>query len=165
MSSTLRFIRLFTLGAWLGSIFYFTAITPGLFRLIPNPDQTGLVVEFALTRLHTLGVVAGLLFIFASAALAAVSPQRTSRILIPAAGVAVMVILTAISQHVVVRRLAVLRQEMGSVAATPATNPLRAQFDRLHAISVDLEGAVFLIGFASLFFTVRRDARDEIALR
>jgi hypothetical protein len=44
---------------------------------------------------------------------------------------------------------------MGSVVATPASNPLRAEFDRLHGISVKLEGAVLLIGFAALFLTVR----------
>ena len=32
-----------------------------------------------------------------------------------------------------------------------ADNPSRVEFDRLHGVSVDLEGAVLLIGFASLF--------------
>jgi len=34
-------------------------------------------------------------------------------------------------------------------------SPLRAEFDRLHGVSVKLEGATLLIGFASLFLTVR----------
>jgi hypothetical protein len=52
-----------------------------------------------------------------------------------------------------------LRTEMGSVVATPASNPLRAEFDRLHGISVKLEGSVLLIGFAALFLTVREMIR------
>ena len=32
---------------------------------------------------------------------------------------------------------------------------LRVEFDRLHGVSVKLEGATLLIGFASLFLTVR----------
>jgi hypothetical protein len=44
---------------------------------------------------------------------------------------------------------------MGSVAATPKDSPLRVEFDRLHGVSVKLEGATLLIGFASLFLTVR----------
>jgi hypothetical protein len=44
---------------------------------------------------------------------------------------------------------------MVSVAATPASDPRHAEFDRLHGISVDLEGAVLLIGFVALFLTVR----------
>lgn len=157
MKYTLRFIQFFTLGAWLGSIFYFTAITPGLFRIIPNQDQTGLVVEFAITRLHTLGVAAGLLFMLASAVLATTSQSIAKRLMLPAAGVTLMIVLTMISQHFVIRPMAGLRREMISVAATPSTNPLRAQFDRLHSASVDLEGAVLLIGFASLFLSVRNE--------
>ena len=154
MKYTLRFIQFFTLGAWVGSIFYFTAITPGLFRVIPNQDQTGLVVEFALTRLHTLGVAGGLLFMFATAVLATTSTGTARRLFWPAFGVTLMIVLTIVSQHFVIGRLAELRRDMGSVAATPATNPLREEFDRLHGVSVDLEGAVLLIGFASLFASV-----------
>lgn len=153
MRQTLRFIQLFTLGAWVGSIFYFTAITPGLFRVIPNQDQTGLVVEFAITRLHTLGVAEGLLFMFATAVLATTSRGTARRLFWPGLGVTLMILLTIVSQHFVIARLAELRRSMGSVAATPATSVLRQEFDRLHAVSVDLEGAVLLIGFASVFAT------------
>jgi hypothetical protein len=44
---------------------------------------------------------------------------------------------------------------MGSVAATPATNELRASFDRLHRISVNLEMIVLGAGLLALFFTSR----------
>lgn len=154
MRHTLRFIQFFTLGAWVGSIFYFTAITPGLFRVIPDQDQTGLVVEFAITRLHTLGVAGGLLFMLATAVLATTSRGTANRLLWPALGVTLMILLTIVSQHFVIARLTGLRRDMGSVAATPASGPLRMEFDRLHGVSVDLEGAVLLIGFASLFATV-----------
>ncbi len=158
MNYTLRFIQFFTLGVWLGSIIYFIAITPGLFRVIPNQDQTGLVVEFAITRLHTLGVVAGLLFMFASVIVAAAWRAPAKRIVLPAAGVTLMILLTLVSQHFVIGPMADLRREMVSVATTPATNPLRAQFDRLHGASVDLEAAVLLIGFVSLFLTARAES-------
>jgi len=154
MNYILRFVQVFTLGAWVGSIFYFSAVTPGLFRVLPSQDQAGMVVEFAITRLHTLGVIAGLLFILASTVLAVTAPLRVKRLIAPVIGVAVMIVLTIISQRAVVGRMANLRREMGSVIATPADNPLRVEFDRLHGISVDLEGAVLLIGFASLFLTV-----------
>ena len=70
-------------------------------------------------------------------------------------GVLIMVILTLVSQQVVIRRMNVLRREMGSVIATPTDNPSRVEFDRLHGVSVHLEGAMLLIGFAALFLTVR----------
>jgi hypothetical protein len=41
------------------------------------------------------------------------------------------------------------------VEATAASNPLRAEFDRLHGVSVDLEGAMLAIGLAAMWLTMR----------
>lgn len=156
MTSILRFLQVFALGTWLGSIFYFSAaVAPGAFRVLSSQDQAGVLVEFALRRLHTLGVIAGLLFLLASAAIAVTSPGAGRRLILPVVGVMTMVILTIISQHLVIRRMNELRAEMGSVAATPKDSALRVEFDRLHGVSVQLEGATLLIGVAALFLTVR----------
>jgi hypothetical protein len=155
MTNVLRFVQVFALGTWVGSIFYFSAaVAPGAFRILSNQDQAGALVQFTLGRLHTLGVVAGLLYLFASIGLA----QSFKGLVRPAAiGVVLMILLTITSQNFVMRRMLALRTEMGSVMATPASDPLRAEFDRLHGISVKLEGAVLLIGFAALFLTVREN--------
>ena len=153
MTNVLRFVQVFALGTWVGSIFYFSAaVAPGAFRVLSNQDQAGALVQFTLGRLHTVGVVAGLLYLLASVGLA----QSFKGLVRPAAlGVVLMVLLTVASQNFVTSRMRELRTEMGSVAATPASNPLREEFDRLHGVSVKLEGAVLLIGFAALFLTVR----------
>ncbi len=153
MTTILRFIQIFALGTWVGSIFYFSAaVAPGAFRVLSNPDQAGAVVQFTLGRLHMLGVVAAVLYLFASIALA----QSFKGLVRPAAiGVMLMLLLTLTSQRLVTPRLAALRGQMGSVAATPKTDPFRLEFDRLHGFSVKIEGAVLLIGFAALFLTVR----------
>ena|SRR6266849_1140993 len=157
MSNILRFVQVFALGTWVGSIFYFSAaVAPAAFRVLQSQDQAGLLVEFTLRRLHTLGLVAGVAFLFASALLAMSAGGSGKSLLLPAIGVAIMLILTVISQHVVIRRMMNLRRQMVSVAATPSDNPLRVEFDRLHQWSVRLEGSVLLIGFASLYLTVRR---------
>ncbi|MFZ1033779.1 MAG: DUF4149 domain-containing protein, partial [Candidatus Acidiferrales bacterium] len=120
MTSILRFVQVFALGTWLGSIFYFSAaVAPGAFRVLGNQDQAGMLVEFTLRRLHTLGVIAGLLFLLASAAMAVSSSGAGRRLILPVAGVVIMVILTVVSQHVVIRRMMGLRREMVSVMATP----------------------------------------------
>jgi|SRR5580658_3625268 hypothetical protein len=156
MTNILRFVQVFALGTWLGSIFYFSAaVAPGAFRVLPSQDLAGLLVEFTLRRLHTVGVIAGLLFLIASAAMALTSTGAGKRLVLPVAGVVVMVVLTMVSQHMVIRRMNVLRREMGSVVETPPENPRRVEFDRLHRVSVQLEGATLLIGVAALFLTVR----------
>jgi hypothetical protein len=156
MTSVLRFVQVFALGTWLGSIFYFSAaVAPGAFRVLPSQDLAGLLVEFTLRRLHTVGVIAGLLFLIASAAMALSSMGAGKRLILPVVGVVIMVILTIVSQQIVIRRMNVLRGQMGSVIETPKDNPLRVEFDRLHGVSVRLEGATLLIGVVSLFLTVR----------
>jgi uncharacterized membrane protein len=156
MNNILRFIQVFALGTWVGSIFYFSAaVAPAAFRVLQSQDQAGLLVEFTLRRLHTVGVVAGVAYLFASAILAISTSGPGKSLLLPGIGVVVMLILTVLSQHVVIRRMTNLRRQMVSVAATPKENPLHAEFDRLHQWSVRIEGTVLLIGFGTLFVTVR----------
>lgn len=155
MTNILRFLQVFALGTWVGSIFYFSAaVAPGAFRVLPSQDLAGLLVEVTLRRLHTLGVVAALVFLLASAVLAVSANNSGKSLILPSAGVAIMLVLTVLSQQVVIRRMMNLRREMISVVATPVDNPLRVEFDRLHRVSVQLEGATLLIGFAALYLTV-----------
>ena len=56
------------------------------------------------------------------------------------------------------------RAQMGSVDATPAGDPLRVAFDRLHQYSVRLESAVLFSGFAALFLTARQKCRTGFSL-
>jgi hypothetical protein len=152
MSHILRFLRVFALGTWVGSIIYFVAVvTRGAFAVLTR-DQAGLLVGFTLGGLHQLGVIAAVVYL-----LAALLLGRSLRALArPAAlGVILMLLLTLASQRIVIPRMDVLRVEMSSVDATPTNDPRRTEFDRLHGISVDLEGSVLVIGLVALFLTAR----------
>jgi uncharacterized membrane protein YciS (DUF1049 family) len=152
MNHFLRFLQVFALGTWVGSIIYFSAVVAqGAFRVLATVDDAGRLVGFTLGGLHWLGVIAAVVYLAASVLL-----ERSIKPLAKpaAAGVIAMLMLTLVSQRIVIPRMDVLRAEMGS---TSATNPLRVEFDRLHGISVNLEGTVLLIGIASLLFTVRTD--------
>jgi hypothetical protein len=152
MKSTLRFVQFLALGTWVGSIIYFVAVvTRGAFAVLTR-DQAGLLVGFTIAGLHQLGVVAAALFLIATLAL-----EKSIKSLIrPAAAcVLIMLVLTLLSQHAVIPRIDALRQGMVSVDSTPPTDPRRAEFDRLHTISVDLESAVLLLGLVAVFLTAR----------
>jgi hypothetical protein len=152
MNSVLRFVQVFALGTWVGSIIYFVLITQGIFGVLQDRDQVGLVVGYSLARLHYLGMVAAVLCLVAGLAQA----QSLKAFLQPAMiGVVLLLALTLASQTRVLPRLAELRTEMVSVDATPKDNPLRVEFDRLHQMSVRIEVTVLLIGIAALFLTVR----------
>jgi hypothetical protein len=153
MTNVFRFIQFLALGTWLGSIIYFSfAVAPALFATLQSRDQAGAIVGIALGRLHHLGIIAGVLYLVAGLALA-LSPKALIQ---PAAlAVIAMVLLTIVSQHHVTPRMSQLRTQMVSVDSTPPENPLRAEFDRLHKVSVRLEGSVLLLGLVALFLTAR----------
>lgn len=141
------------LGGWIGAILYFAAVvTVAAFAVLPNQDLAGSIVGRTIGGLHDFGIAAAIIYLIAAVLLRR-SPKGFAR---PAAiGVELMLLLTLVSQELVIPRMDVLRARMGSVAATAATNPLRVQFDRLHGISVDLEVAILVIGLVALFLTVR----------
>lgn len=154
MVATLRFLQFFSLGTWVGSILFFSfVVAQGAFSVLPNSDLAGALVGYSLARMHVIGVVAGIVYLLATAAL-----ERSVGALGHPAALLVfaMVVFTIVSQHGVIARMDVLRLQMGSVAATPRDNPLRIAFDRLHQYSVWLESAVLLSGLVALFLTARQ---------
>ncbi len=153
MISVLRFIQVFALGTWVGSIIYLSfVVAPGAFGVLQSRDQAGLMVGYSLARLHYMGMVAAVLYVAAGLALA---PSLKTFAQPAMLGVILMFVLTGISQTRVTPRLAELRTEMVSVDATPKDNPLRVEFDRLHHRSVRIEVLVLLTGVVALFLTLR----------
>ncbi len=155
MTTLFRFLQFLALGTWVGSILYFGAIVaPAAFTVLTQ-DQAGALVGVTLGRLHLLGIIAGAIYLTAAALL-----ERSPAALVRPAPllVAAMIVLTCVSQFWVISTMDALRAQMGSVAATPATNALRASFDRLHTLSVRMEMAVLVSGLAALVLTSRQPA-------
>jgi uncharacterized membrane protein len=153
MSTFLRTIEFLALGLWLGSdVFLSFVVAPGAFHVLSSRDQAGAIVGFSLTRMHLGGMLCGVVFL-----LARLLRSRTfaNYVTAPAICVAAMILLTGISQYTVSARMAALRVQMGSIQATESTSPLLAEFTRLHGISVALESAVLLTGFAAMYLLVR----------
>jgi hypothetical protein len=149
----LRFAKVLALGAWIGAIIYFAAVvTRGAFAVLPNRDEAGLLVGFTLGGLHLMGLIAALIFVAAS-----VATGKSLRTFVDPAVLIVilMAVFTIVSQGYVIPRMNLLRAQMGSVDATPATDSRRAQFDHLHAASVDIEGGILVAGLIALFLALR----------
>jgi Domain of unknown function (DUF4149) len=158
MTTLLRTLEFLSLGLWLGSdVFLSFVVAPGAFHVLaPARDQAGLVVGFALTRMHIGGIICGVIFLVARLA-----RTRSFANLAAPAGlcVLVMIMATLASQFTVSAKMAHLRGEMGSIQGTAADSPLLAEFTRLHSISVSLESVVLLAGIAAMFLLVREGAR------
>lgn len=153
MATALRFLQIFSLGAWVGGIVFFVVFTQGIFPVVNNNDLTGLLVGYALGRLHVMGIVCGVVFL-----LATVAAEKSLGSLVHPAALLVfaMVVCTMLSQYGVIARMDALKLQMGSVSATSTDNPLRVAFDRLHQYSVRIESVVLLSGLAALVFIARR---------
>ena len=153
MTILLRTIEFLGLGYWLGSdLFLSFVVAPGAFRILGSRDQAGAIVGYSLVRMHMAGIACG-----AALLLARLLRTRTfESVASPAAlGVALMIVLTAISQYTVSAKMAGLRMQMGSIQATAEGSPLLAEFSKLHKISISLESGVLLAGIAAMVLMVR----------
>ncbi len=68
----------------------------------------------------------------------------------------IMLALTAISQFRIIPRMDALRASAEEIGSLATDNPLRQQFDSLHAWSTRLEETVLLLGLIVLYSTSRR---------
>ena len=158
MTSTLRFLLLFSLGTWVGAgLFLSLVVAPAAFRLLPTPDLAGALVGASLTRLHFIGIGAGAVFLIAGAALLAAGSRGIGRTAM--ALVALMMVLTAVSEFGVTPRMYAMRVQMaaahGSIAATPREDPVRTAFGKLHGVSMSLELVTLLSGLAAFYLAAR----------
>jgi hypothetical protein len=153
MTTFLRTLEFLSLGVWLGSdVFLSFVVAPGAFHVLATSDQAGVMVGFALTRMHIGGIICGVIFLVARLA----RSRSFSNLAAPATlCVLVMIVATLISQFTVSAKMTALRGQMGSIQATAPDSPLLAEFTRLHSISVSLESVVLLAGIAAMFLLVR----------
>lgn len=159
MTTVWRFLKVFTLGTWVGSMIFFGFVAGVLFTTLKSPDEAGNIVGILIPRLHLLGVIAAVVYI-----LVALVAARSWRGFVQPASILVelMLLATLFSQLWIVPTMENLRTQMGSYANTAASSPLKQQFDHLHALSVHLEECVLIAGIVALFLTVwqRVQGRD-----
>ena len=158
MTTFFRTIEFLSLSLWLGAIAFLSfVVAPGAFAILGNRDAAGIMVGFALARLHFAGIVLGLAFLVARLARTHDFGSFASA---AALCVVLMVVLTAASQLTVSNRMEALKREMVSVQNTPETDPRRVEFNRLHHRSVAFESAVLLLGLAGMYLLVRETTKQ-----
>ncbi len=145
------------LAAWIGAAALVAAVVaPAAFSVRPTRALAGALVGRVLPVIFVTGLAVGL-----GAAVLGwhVAPAfARTRLVLP--------LLTAlacgVAQFGVAPRIARLRAEMGpSIEALPTTDPRRAQFGRLHGISVAFMGAGLLAAGAALVLTAVAATRDR----
>ncbi|HXT86491.1 MAG TPA: DUF4149 domain-containing protein [Verrucomicrobiae bacterium] len=151
MTTVWRFLKVFTLGTWVGSMIFFGFATGVLFSQLKNIDEAGNIVAILIWGLHILGIIAAVIYL-----VVALLAARNWRGLVTPAAILVelMLLATLFLQLWIMPTMDHLRQQMGSYLNTAASNPLRQQFDHLHVLSTRVEGAILIAGIVALFLTV-----------
>jgi uncharacterized membrane protein len=142
MRSFACFLTILSVVVWVGGIIFFSAVVaPALFSSLQKPELAAGVVGVSLTALHWIGLCCGVI-LFALTFLVPSGKARAVRTLVGS-----MILLTAISQFVVMPQMQHIRDLVGgSIEALPPKDAGRAAFDRLHQFSVGLEAATLVAG-------------------
>ena len=154
MTIAFRTVRLFALAIWVGGLVFFGVVAAVAFRTLPNAHSAGAVVRGSLIQLHHIGMVAGVVYLLFTLALLGTQrdshPVRAAELVL----VVVMLVLTGYSEFSVIPRMEKDRAALGGdVTTAPADDPALKHFDRLHKVSVRVEGAVLILGLLMLAST------------
>jgi hypothetical protein len=159
--SFLRFVMLLSLAVWIGALIFFPVVAQTSFSVLPSTHLAGLVVRDSLVKLHWMVFVCGFLFLASSlvynrmligrAHVFGLGHMGLNHVLIIS-----MLALTAFSQFRIIPRMDTLPISAMEIATHPSDDPIRQQFDSLHAWSTRIEETVLVLGLIVLYSTSRR---------
>jgi uncharacterized membrane protein len=149
---------LLSLVVWLGGIIFLafveapTAFSPGL---LPSRHMAGSIIGRSLDVLHYMAIVSGIVFLVASMVLSRMTAGNARPLAARHLLIALMLLLTMISQFAISPKLHALRAEVGVIDNLPPDSPQRREFDRLHIWSEKFEEAVLLLGLVATYSTAQ----------
>jgi len=141
------FVYLLSLACWLGGVVFFSFFTaPAVFGSgIPLPDA-GKVISTIFPRYYLLGYIAGSISVILALYFTTIRGSR--------AAWAVTAVLLAIALGLTFYAGMVVRPQVDAIrTVNEEANPdpaRKAEFDRLHRLSVYLNGAVLLLNLAAV---------------
>ena len=145
---------LLSLVVWIGGLLFFAfVLAPTAFQVLPNTHLAGNVVGRALGKLHWLAIFSGIVFLISSLLYSRVTQGTLHVFAARHVLIVVMLALTLFSQYWIISRMDKLRATISDFAAVPLNDPIRMQFDALHAWSTRVEGAVLVLGLVAVYLT------------
>src|SRR5881275_400955 len=161
----IRQLRALLLGMWLGAaIFFGASVAPALFGVLRSAglvnanELAGSVVTRLLSFLNKGGFEIALF-----ALVTAFFVNRNQRVVARAVEVfslAIMAIMTGVSQWIITARMVALRAAMnGTIDQVPFTDPRRIEFDSLHRYSTTVMMVAMLAGLIAFFITTSSSMR------
>ena len=153
----LRYLMLLSLIVWLGGLIFFSfVLAPTVFSVLPTRHLAGSVVSRSLSALHWIGIVSGVVFLTTSMLYSRLHAGSTQPLAPRHILLYIMLGLSLISQVVISPRMATLRASMPDTNSVATADPVRVQFNALHAWSTRLEGGVLLLGLVVVYLTAQQ---------
>ena len=150
--SFLRFVMVLSLVVWIGGLIFFAfVLAPTAFQVLPDTHLAGNVVGRALSKLHWMAIISGIVFLITSLLHSRLTDGTAHVFAMRHVLICLMLGLTLFSQFWIIPRMDTLRASVGDFAKVTLDNPARVQFDALHAWSTRVEGAVLLLGLVAVF--------------
>jgi uncharacterized membrane protein len=142
---------------WIGGIIFFAfVLAPTVFTVLPSNELAGNVVNPSLSRLHWMGVTAGIIFLFCSLLHNRLKHAQLRIFSGTHVLLVIMLALTLISQLSVIPRMQSLRSSMAVIDNVSPSDARRVEFNHLHVWSTELEGGVLILGLGVVLLTARR---------
>jgi len=152
--SILRYLMFLSLVVWIGGLIFFAfVLAPTAFQVLPNTHLAGNVVGRALGKLHWLAVLSGIVFLISSLLYSRFTQGSAHVFAARHVVIILMLALTLFSQYWIMPHMDTLRAKVSDFAAVALNDPIRLQFDTLHAWSTRVEGAVLLLGLVAVYMT------------
>ncbi len=152
--SFLRYLMLLSLVVWLGGLIFFAfVVAPSAFAVLPSRHLAGNVVGRAISGLHWIAIISGLVYLACSLLYSRFTVGTFHPFAARHVVIVLMLALTLISQFGIIPRMDALRASIGEIDSVPPDNPARMQFDALHIWSTRVEGGVLIFGLLLVYLT------------
>jgi hypothetical protein len=152
MKTLLRTLLFLSLIVWLGAEIFFPIVAAVTFNTLqPDTHTAGTIVGQLLRILHGMGLVSAMVALAVLALAPAWSITKPRAVLAPMILVVLMMACTVYSQYSIIPAMERDRVAAGgAIDASDAGNPVTVHFNQLHNRSEDVEGAILLLGLATV---------------
>ncbi len=160
MKTLHRTVLYLALIVWLGAEIFFPIVAAITFQTLqPDTHAAGTIVGHLLRVLHGMGLASGMVALALLAWAPARGIYKPRMVLAPMILLVMMIGLTVYSQFGIIPAMERDRVAAGgSVNAVDVANPSRVDFEKLHRRSVNVEGAILLLGLAAVVLVARAES-------